>query len=115
MNDQLLDNFKSLISCAMSYSQLSYKYVFNDTSNYAAAVAYLNIASSKFSAAEALYYSRFSELQQTNAAKLFYLFDVYSRELLSNFATNHSHQWTGIEYDRLQECFDNSVFAPESK
>lgn len=111
MDTELFDSLRALIKRAMFYVQYSYKYILDDNVDDNIAIAYLNIASSKMSAAESLYYSRFDELSQTNSKALFHLFDVYANELLDAVVKKHSHRWTGIGYDNLKECFDNSVFA----
>lgn len=80
-----------------------------------AAVAYLNIAASKFAAAESLYYARIDVLERGEAVEIFRLFDVYMHEFLSNYRTGHSRQWNDIEFNRLKEAFDDSAFAFENK
>ena len=45
---------------------------------------------------------------------IFHLFDSYMSELLTNYKTDHSHQWTDIEFNRLKETFDSSAFAFEN-
>lgn len=115
MSEELIHNFKQLIRHAMMYAQYSHDYVFDNTLDKYVAVSYLNIAAAKFAAAESLYYSRFEELQRGEAEDLFQLFDTYLRELLNNFRTGHSHQWTDIEFERLKNCFDYSVFAFNNK
>lgn len=72
---------------------------------------YLNIAASKFAAAESLYYSCFNILERDEAESIFHIFDVYMVEMLTNHKTEHSHQWTDIEYNRLKDAFDSSAFA----
>lgn len=111
----LIENFKSLMRNAMIYAQHSHDYIFDDSVDNSVAVSYLNIAASKFTAAEALYYSQLNILQRGEAEEIFRLFDVYMRELLNNHRTDHSHQWTDIEFNRLKESFDYSAFAFENK
>ena len=113
MNEDLvlIEKLKSLIQRAMIYAQHSHDFIFDENTDDSIAVSYLNIAASKFAAAESLYYSRIDVLKRNEAEQLFYLFDAYMRELLTNYRTNHSHQWTDIEYNRLREYFDYSAFA----
>lgn len=114
MNEELLNRFKQMIRLAMSYAQDSHDYIFKKNTDPSIAIAYLNVASSKFASAESLYYARIDDLKNNDAETLFHLFDVYVKELLGNFATDHSHQWTDIEFIRLKEHFDHSVFAPSN-
>lgn len=111
----LIENFKTLVRNAMIYVEKSHDYIFCDKKDASIAIAYLNIAASKFAAAEALYYSRFEVLERDEAEKIFHLFDVYMNELLTNVHTAHSHQWTDIEYNNLKDTFDFSAFAFENK
>lgn len=45
---------------------------------------------------------------------LFYQFSVYAHEFLTNVETDHSHQWTDIEFNKLHDIFDSSAFAFEN-
>lgn len=110
----LIENFKSLIRQAMIYAQYSHESIFDESVNDSVAVSYLNVAASKFAASEALYYSQFAVLERDEAEEIFHLFDSYMSELLTNQKTEHSHQWTDIEFNRLKETFDSSVFAFEN-
>lgn len=115
MNTELISNFRHIILIAMTYTQHSHDYFKKKCDDPSIAIAYLNIAASKFATAEAIYYSRIEDLQSKEAEALFHHFYVYSKEFLENFATDHSHQWTDFEYDRLKECFDHSAFAPKNE
>lgn len=110
----LIENFKSLMRQAMIYAQYSHESILDESVNDSAAVSYLNVAASKFAASEALYYSQFAVLEHNEAEEIFHLFDSYMSELLTNYKTDHSHQWTDIEFNRLKEAFDSSVFAFEN-
>ena len=107
----LIENFKKLMRIGMLYAKSAHDYVFDESVNDMVAVAYLNTASAKFSAAEALYYSHLDGLEHQDAEEIFHLFDVFMHELLENVRTDHSHQWTSIEYEKLKDAFEHSVFA----
>lgn len=107
----LIEKFKSLMQQAMLYAQYSHDFIFDDSVEDSVAIAYLNIAASKFAAAESLYYSCFNILERDEAESIFHIFDVYMVEMLTNHKTEHSHQWTDIEYNRLKDAFDSSAFA----
>lgn len=118
MNDnesELIENFKTLVRRAMLYAEHSHEFIFDESVEDSAAVAYLNIAASKFAAAESLYYARIDVLERGEAEEIFRLFDVYMHEFLSNYRTDHSHQWSDIEFNQLKEAFDDSAFAFENK
>ena len=110
----LIENFKSLMRQAMLYAQYSHDCIFDESVNNSVAISYLNVAASKFAASEALYYSQFAVLERDEAEEIFHLFDSYMSELLTNYKTDHSHQWTDIEFNRIKETFDSSAFAFEN-
>lgn len=111
---KLIENFKKLMRAGMFYATSAHDYIFDKSVDDTVAVSYLNIAVSKFSAAEALYYSKIDILEHKEVEDIFHLFGVYARELLTNVRTNHSHQWTNIEYEKLKETFECSAFAVEN-
>lgn len=76
-----------------------------------AALAYLNKAAARMSAAESLYYSHYDILCHNDIEGVFNAFDIFSNELIENYSTDHSHQWTDIEFLKFQEALRDSVFA----
>ena len=112
---EYIENFKSLMRVAMHYAHKAHDFIFDSSVDDLIAVSYLNVAISKFSSAEAFYYSQFEFLKRQEAEDIFHLFDTFANELLSNVRTEHSHQWTDIEFERLREAFDYSAFAFENQ
>ena len=72
----LIEKFKSLMQQAMLYAQYSHDYIFDDSVEDSVAIAYLNIAASKFAAAESLYYSCFN-IWNVMKLKVFFTFLTY--------------------------------------
>lgn len=107
---ELKENFKTLVRSGMSYAQHAHDFLFDETMDNAIALSYLNISATKFSAAQALYYSRYEVLKRKSAEKIFNYFDIFVGEFLANARTNHSQRWTDIEFARLKEAFDHSTF-----
>ncbi len=115
MNSELLiKKFKKLMCQGMLYAKYAHDFIFEETVDNEVAVSYLNVAVSKFSAAEALYCSQLDILECHEAEELFCLFNTFMNELLNNVRTNHSHQWTSIEYENFKRAFDYSTFALEN-
>ena len=110
----LRDNFKKLMRRGMLYAKYAHDSIFDEKENTMIALSYLNVAVSNFSAAESLYYSCISTLEQQDADNIFHMFDIFMHEFLNNVRTDHSHQWTSIEYENLKTAFDYSVFAVEN-
>lgn len=110
----LIEVLKRFVREAVLYSIRAHKQIF-DHENIPAAVAYLQRASAKMAAAESLYYARHEELERGEAEEIFTLFDEFSDELIEDFATNHSQQWTDIQFNRLIEAVNASAFAFDNK
>ena len=106
-----IEHLTKLVRYGMMYAQHAHDYIFDEEVDNSIAVSHLNIAVAKFAAAESLYYSRIEVLENMETEEIFRLFDVFVHELLTNISTNHSHQWTDIEFRRLKSTFDDSVFA----
>lgn len=111
---ELIETFKHFVASGMRYAIKSHDVLFKKECDISVPLAYLNAAISRFSSAEALYYAQFEILQRGEAEDLFHRFSEYSNEFLRNVETEHSHQWTDIEFNRLYEVFDSSAFAFEN-
>lgn len=117
MSNEQTNFTKSLsrfVQDAYVYSEKAYKAIFSNKENIPAALAYLQLASAKMSAAESLYYARY-DLVEDDLETLFHQFDVFADELVTDFATNHSQQWTGFGFDDFKETFENSICAFKGK
>lgn len=110
-----IEDFKQLMRRAMVYAEKAHKFVFDEKTDISIAMSYLNIACSKFAAAESLYYSCYDVLERNEAEAIFHLFEVFMTEFLTNVRTDHSHQWTDIEFEHLKDAFYYSAFAFENK
>lgn len=108
---ELIETFKHFVASAMRYAIKSHDTLFKEECDISIPLAYLNASISRFSSAEALYYAQYEILQREEAEDLFHQFKVYSNEFLTNVETDHSHQWTDIEFNKLYDIFDSSAFA----
>lgn len=108
---EMIEIFKSFVTSAMQYAIKSHETLFNEDCDISVSLAYLNAAISRFSSAEALYYAQFDKLEREEAEDLFHQFNVYTDEFLTNVETDHSHQWTDIEFNKLNDIFESSAFA----
>ncbi len=109
-----IETFKQFVASAMQYAIKSHDNLFKENYDISISLAYLNASISRFSSAEALYYAQYDILQRKEAEKLFHQFKVYANEFLNNVETDHSHQWTDIEFNKLSDIFDSSAFAFEN-
>lgn len=97
---ELIETFKHFVASAMRYAIKSHDTLFKEECDISIPLA-----------AEALYYAQYEILQREEAEDLFHQFKVYSNEFLTNVETDHSHQWTDIEFNKLYDIFDSSAFA----
>lgn len=108
---KLVDVLKRLVRQAILYSKQAHDAVFTEKRNLPASLAYLQRASAKMSAGEALYWAQYEILARDETEKIFLQFDIFADELVENFATKHSQQWTDIQFIKLMDLVDNSAFA----
>jgi hypothetical protein len=76
--------------------------------NLTSALAYMNNAVSKCSAAKAIYVSNIDLLDNDDVETFFQLLSVYADEFFTDYSTNHSFQWVSIEFEKLTEHFEHS-------
>lgn len=69
---------------------------------------FVAMASTEIAVAKTLYFAH-EDLARNDVDDFFHRFDVFSQEFAENFFENHSHQWTSIEYDRLEEAYNDSA------
>lgn len=79
---------------------------FDDSRNEIIAALYINKAISIMSAAKAVYICNIEKIENQEVEEIFNRFDVFESELLTNIATNHSHQWSDIEFNRYKDAFE---------
>ena len=73
------------------------------------ALAFCNQACATINLARALFYTNPHAVYLYGAENFFHRFEVFVSEMMSNVSTDHSHQWTATEFDRLVEAFEQSA------
>lgn len=71
------------------------------------ALAYLNQANTFITNAKTIYRLISEEREKPDLDDFFHQFEVFNKEVLTNVRTNHSHQWSGIEFNRLKERYED--------
>lgn len=102
-----MDYLKQVISSAFRASEQAHKILFknlNSKQNELIAATYINKAISLISTAKAIYMSNIEQLERDEIEDIFHTFDVFESEFLTNLSTDHSHQWTDIEFDKFKEA-----------
>ena len=102
----LQDNLTSIIKLAYYSSEKAHTILFkdsNNTQNELVSSTYLNKAISYMCSAKSIYICNYELLERDEIENIFSKFDAFESEFLSNISSNHSHQWTDIEFDDFKE------------
>ena len=108
---ELIDIFKKYVRLSFRDAHYAHDCIFDDNCSVEVALAYLNKAIAEHCSCDSLYYAQYECLARGEYEDYSHQFDVFANELLNNVRTNHSHQWTSIEFERLKEIYDYSVFS----
>ncbi|WP_231578610.1 MULTISPECIES: hypothetical protein [Geobacillus] len=97
------------ISEGFHASRLCHELIFaeNRKDNVNLALTFLNQANTFITSAKTLYAQLSSEGENQELETFFHQFMVFNNEVLTNVRTNHSHQWSDIEFKQLEESFDS--------
>lgn len=112
MNDKM-KAFIRLMKSAFAYARRAKNSSFDDPESNreedkCSALSYAAACTAKYSAAEAIYWAS-PEIERYDLSDLFSQFDTFVREVQTDYETDHSRQWVAIEFDRLEELFEDSV------
>lgn len=107
----LAGQLKQIVGYAISSAERAHKNLFSDNSDEAVIIGYLNMANSYICSANAIYISNYDLLEHSDIEDLIYQFNVFIKEVLSNIANNHSHQWSDIEYQNLKDKYQCCVLS----
>ncbi|WP_063221101.1 hypothetical protein [Bacillus cereus] len=93
---------KELLIDGYLAAQNAHKYIFEKKTN--VSMAYLTEANTFFTNARILYSQNLDlESLEIDMETLFHRFRVFNNELLECVATDHSHQWTDIEFNAFKD------------
>lgn len=73
------------------------------------ALSYAAACTSKYSAAEAIYWCS-PELEDDDIPQILAQFDTFTDEIRNDYRTDHSRQWVDIEFEKLRELFEASSY-----
>ncbi|WP_312059340.1 hypothetical protein [Anaerotignum sp.] len=105
---------KRLIAYAYRDANLAHKSAFskgNSEKNQLLACVYANKVLTYISSADTIYLME-DEIVSIELEQVLHQFKVFVDELIKNVGTDHSHQWTDIEYIRLVKKLSNYGFEP---
>lgn len=108
---ELIEIFKNRVRSSFFDAHNAHDCIFDENCSVEIALSYLNKAISEHCSCDSLYYARYDQLGRYEYETFSHQFDVFANEFLSNVRTNHSHQWTNIEFEKLKEIYNTSVFS----
>lgn len=108
---ELIEIFKKYVRSSFYDARTAHDCIFDENSSVTIAIAYLNKAIAEHCLCDSLYYSQYDQLERGEYEDYSSQFETFAKELLTNVRTSHSHQWTSIEFERLKEIYNSSVFS----
>ena len=108
----LIDSLKSLIKTATFDAKIGHKVLFKDTNNKInelSALAYFQKGFSTLQCAKSIYINNIDVLERLEIDEIFTRYEIMFDEVLSNITTDHSHQWSDIEYQNLKDLVDSFI------
>lgn len=108
---ELIEIFKNLVRSSFYDARNAHDCIFDENCSVEIALAYLNKAISEHCCCDSLYYAQYDQLCRGEYEEYSHQFDVFANELLNNVRTNHSHQWTNIEFEKLKDIYEYSAFS----
>lgn len=113
---RLLELIKRQFALAYFDAKRCHKTLFTDTNSFETeqkALIFLYRAARHMDLAYAIYQHDLEELEHYALTPTFAAFDTFYHEVTNNVATNHSHQWSDIEFDRyIDSIYD---WVPEAR
>jgi|UniRef100_A0A7U4DJN4 predicted DNA-binding protein len=111
MNDNFEHQLKTisfLISEGFNAAKYCHELIFAEDrkNNINLALTFLNQANTFITSAKAIYVQFSLEGESQELEDFFHQFSVFNKEVLTNVRTGHSHQWSDIEFRRLEKEFN---------
>lgn len=106
MNEYLLQEFKVLILDGYYNAKHAHSVIFSEKSDNSVAIGHLAIANSYINSARAIYVCNAEQLSRSEFDDFFHDFNAFSDEVMTNIRSNHSHQWSDIHFNMLEQKFN---------
>lgn len=103
-----LKTISFLISEGFNAAKYCHELIFAEDrkNNINLALTFLNQANTFITSAKAIYVQFSLEGESQELEDFFHQFSVFNKEVLTNVRTGHSHQWSDIEFRRLEKEFN---------
>lgn len=108
----LREQIKIIIRNSYYSSRDGHDILFEDqysNSNQNKAAALINKSVSLMSSAKAIYYSNYEDLNHIKIETIFNKFDIFESEFFTNYSTDHSHQWSDIEFREFKKVVTSFI------
>lgn len=112
---ELIKILQGQMLCFMCDARESVKMIFSDSQDKEIkCLAIITRAINYLSYSKSLYYIGIDD-HRDDIDDVFTKADIFIKEITKNIATNHSHQWSDIQFSELAKSYDNSVLCDNSK
>lgn len=108
---EIKEIFKNYVRSSFYDARYAHNCIFDENCSTEIALSYLNKAIAEQCGCDSLYYAQYEYLCTSEYENYSHQFAIFSNEFLNNVRTNHSHQWTNLEFEKLKKIYDNSVFS----
>ena len=110
MFDYLKQEIKIMILNGYYNARYAYSEINSKRQDNSIIIGHLSIANSHINSARSVYVCNNNEFVRPEFDDFFHEFSAFSDEVLTNIRTDHSHQWSDIHYNRLEEKYQ--IIAP---
>lgn len=107
--EYLVKEMKRLAGCAMIQAKQVEDAAFKRPFKEIEVLALISAAQATISTLEAIYISNHDDLEHDDIETFIHRFNTFLDEARTNTITDHSQQWTDIEFDKLQEAYSDCV------
>lgn len=107
--EYLRSELTKLASLAMYYAKHVEDAAFGKPTKEMEVLAYISAAHATIGTVEAIYVSNIELMEHNDIDEFIHRFKTFLDEARTNTVTDHSQQWTDIEFERLNEAYENCV------
>lgn len=105
MDKYFNQTLKVMILDGFNYASHAHSEIFSGKEREAVIVGYVSLASSFIQSAKAMYACNYAAAGRDEFDEFFHEFGVFANEVMTNIRTDHSHQWSDIQFGRLKEKY----------
>ena len=103
-----IEFIKSELFCCWLDAKNAHSYAMKNEEYHQFAATYALSVQSHLSCIKSVYTCNYDEIANDVVESLINQFTVFTEELLTSYCTNHSHQWTDLEFSTLKDLVASS-------